>query len=106
MPSSPHPPRDGTRVALPASTMSVRITTMAHRDGSLVKIDGWLQQIDVGELQRLLRTLEGPVALDLTDLQSADQEAIGMLRELLEVGVELRAASPYIELLLRPEREP
>lgn len=86
--------------------MSVRITTMAHRDGSLVKIDGWLQQIDVGELQRLLRTLEGPVALDLTDLQSADQEAIGMLRELLEVGVELRAASPYIELLLRPEREP
>ncbi|MCU0962859.1 MAG: hypothetical protein MUF48_22415 [Pirellulaceae bacterium] len=84
--------------------MSVRITTIGTKDGSLVKIDGWLHRVDVDELMRLVSTLEGPVALDLTDLQSADRDAVGVLRDLLGVGVELRAASPYIELLLRPDR--
>jgi hypothetical protein len=45
--------------------------------------------------------LDGPVTLDLSDLQSVDRTSAALLRESIIAGTELRAASPYVELLLK-----
>jgi hypothetical protein len=43
------------------------------------------------------------VALELSDLQSADPDGVAMLLEIASLGAELRGVSPYIELLLKRE---
>jgi hypothetical protein len=51
----------------------------------------------------LCQELKEPAALDLTELQSVDRDCLAMLRGLINGGLELRAASPYVELLLKSE---
>lgn len=81
--------------------MSIRITTVTDSAHTIVKVDGHLRRIDVDELSRLIGELEGPVALDLNELQSIDREATGDLCKLLSMGIDLRAASPYVDMLLK-----
>ena len=49
--------------------------------------------------------MRDPVSLDLAELQLIDRAAVMLLRELIGRGVEVRAASPYVMLLLGPERQ-
>ena len=84
-----------------ASTMSIRITTIPEPDATVIKIDGRLKGDDIEELARVFREVGGPIALDLTDLQSVDRTFVVLLREAIAKGMELRAASPYVELLLK-----
>ncbi len=81
--------------------MSIRITTIPEPDTTVIKIDGRLKGDDIEELARVFREVVGPIALDLTDLQSVDRTFVVMLREAIAKGMELRAASPYVELLLK-----
>ncbi len=86
-----------------ALAMTIRITTIAEPSRTIVKVDGRLQCGDFEELERMIQELEGPAALDLTELQSVDRAVAALLRKLIGLGVELRSASPYVKLLLEPE---
>lgn len=81
--------------------MSIRITKTSHAKGALLQVDGQLRSEDVAELAREYAAVEGPVVLELSNLQSADSEGAEVLSELVSLGAEIRGASPYIELLLK-----
>ena len=85
--------------------MTMRITATPQQSGTTIKVDGHLRREDVGELTRVCGEQAGPADLDLTDVRSIDREAAAVLRQLLKT-VELRAASPYIKLLLEAGAEP
>jgi hypothetical protein len=80
--------------------MPIRVKTISEASGTVVKIDGRFKAEDVDEFVRMFEQLTGDAALDLRELLSADREALGLLKELLDSGVELRSASSYISLLL------
>ncbi len=81
--------------------MSIRIRTISEPGTTVIKVDGRLTVDDTEELVRIFREVAGPAALDLTELQSADRACVVLLRESIAAGMELRAASPYVELLLK-----
>ncbi len=80
--------------------MTIRITTINEFRRTTIKIDGRLQAVDVDELLKELSQVANMVAMDLSDLKSVDREAVTFLRGLIAQGVELQAATPYVELLL------
>ena len=86
--------------------MAIRITVLHEPTYTVLKVDGWLKREDTGELAQMIKDLKGPTALDLTELHSIDREVAEGLRRLIETGVTVRAASPYVDLLLRPSAEP
>lgn len=81
--------------------MSVRIENISTAVETVLKVAGRLQSEDVGELTRVHRSMPRIAALDLSELQSADEEGLEALRGLIAAGAEIRRASPYIEILLR-----
>jgi hypothetical protein len=81
--------------------MSIRVSVTPEPRWTVLKVDGWLNAEDIDELTRAFRSVRGATVLDLSDLQSADRPGVGVLRELISLGTEIRGASPYIELLLR-----
>jgi len=81
--------------------VSIRIRTISEPGTTVIKVDGRLTHDDAEELVRIFREVDGPAALDLTELQSVDRACVVLLRESLAAGMELRAASPYVELLLK-----
>ncbi len=83
--------------------MPIRVTTIDESIGTLVKIDGWFRDEDIEDFVRMLEQLDGHTALDLRELRSADRAAVVVLRDLIGSGVEVRAASPYVVLLLEAE---
>ena len=84
--------------------MTVRITKTTTPSTTTLRIDGRLEDSNVGELRRACEQISGALKLDLSNLQSADDEGIGALLELLNGGAELTAATPYFELLLEKKR--
>jgi ABC-type transporter Mla MlaB component len=85
--------------------VTICITTIAESSGkgNLVKVAGRLQADDFAELLRIVQQSNDPVSLDLTELQAIDRPAVTLLRELINRGVEVRSASPYVKLLLGSE---
>jgi hypothetical protein len=80
--------------------MTVRITAVGDSKGRTLKVDGWLTGDDVTELTRACEGGQGPLILDLADLQFADGRAVSALRKLRVGGATIVGASPYIRLLL------
>jgi hypothetical protein len=83
--------------------MPIRVTTIAQASGTFVKVAGWFKAEDVEEFVHLLEQLDGDTVLELSELQSADRAGVEVLRELIASGVQLRGASPYVDLLLKAE---
>ena len=81
--------------------MAIRIFKTTDDLQTVLKVDGWLKADDVEELTQAYEATEGTTVLDLSELQSADRDGAEVLRKLIVLGVEIRGASPYIELLLR-----
>ena len=84
--------------------MTVRIRKTCDSDQTVLWVDGYLTVEDVGELDREYRSAQGSIALELTNLLSADSAGTECLRELISLGAEIRGDSPYIALLL--EKKP
>lgn len=80
--------------------MSIRIRTIAEAGRTVVKVDGRLKEADLEELSKVVPSVQMGTVLELSELRSADRAALERLRELISLGVEVRGASPYIELLL------
>jgi len=80
--------------------MSVRITRTVDGQRTILEMAGRLQSPFLSELDKELRSIDGPLLLDLSDLRSADEAGIERLRQLAHSGVELRGASGYVQMLL------
>jgi anti-anti-sigma regulatory factor len=84
--------------------MSIRITETCDGDGTVLRLDGWLASEDVEELIRACHSAQGPVVLELMNLQSASSSGVEALLELASLGVRVRGASTFIELLMKARR--
>lgn len=80
--------------------MNIRVVRFSEDQRTVLKIDGRLQSVDVPELDQEIRSVAGPLVLDLSELMSADKAGIERLRELQADGAELRGASRYVQMLL------
>jgi ABC-type transporter Mla MlaB component len=80
--------------------MTVRITQEVESEITILHVDGWLRSEDVGALNCEHRELVGPVALELSQLQSADATGLAALLEIASQGTEFRGVSGYVKLLL------
>ena len=79
----------------------LRITVESRAPATVIRVDGHLAGDLVAELERACGAASGRVALDLSELQSADSRGVEVIRRLLDDGAELEACSPFIELLLK-----
>ena len=86
--------------------MTVRITQEIASETTILHIDGQLRSEDVSALMNEHRELTGPVALDLSQLQSADADGVAAILEIASLGADLRGVSGYVRLLLSPEGGP
>jgi hypothetical protein len=80
--------------------VDVRIESRVEGPTTVVTVAGQLSGGGVRELRELCRSIEGGLALDLSDLGSADAEGLEALRAMENRGVELRGTSPFIRRLL------
>ena len=80
--------------------MGIRIIKTSNDRETVLRVDGQLRAENVAELTKEQRSVEGPLVLDLSNLQSADEAGVDVLLELISTGTRIRGASPYIELLL------
>jgi anti-anti-sigma regulatory factor len=85
--------------------VSIRITKTSDAPETVIQIDGQLRAEDVAELVKEQRSVDGPLVLELSNLQSADEVGVNVLLELISIGAQIRGASPYIELLLKGSRD-
>jgi ABC-type transporter Mla MlaB component len=81
--------------------MAIRVTQTVDTDTTVLHVAGRLTSEDAGVLSKASQDIDGPVALELSELKSADTEGVAKLLEIASLGAELREASPYIELLLK-----
>jgi hypothetical protein len=80
--------------------MSFRIIRTIDRERTTVKVAGRLQPPFESELDREIRSIDGPFVLDLSELLSSDDAGIEKLCQLASGGTELRGASGYVQMLL------
>ncbi len=81
--------------------MTIHVSERKYNGVAALKVDGQLKAADVSELKKAYQLAPSTNVLDLSDLQSADNAGVTMLRELVSFGLQIRNASPYIELLMK-----
>jgi hypothetical protein len=84
--------------------MELRLSVTERAGSTTVQVDGRLTASGLSELERLVRGLEGPIVVDLSNLLSADDVGVAELRNLAGRGMKLIGASPYVSLLLGHDR--
>lgn len=80
--------------------MDIRISVIRTGSGILLKVDGTLTAAKLPMLESTVTTLEGPFAVDLSELLALDEEGLQALRRLRAAGADLRGLSPFIALQL------
>ncbi len=80
--------------------MTLRITTRRRQGKTVVQVDGKLTGDEVRALEETCRRARLPLALDLANLETADETGLRLLRALAAAGAVLRDTSPYVALLL------
>jgi ABC-type transporter Mla MlaB component len=81
--------------------VTIHVSQLKHHRKTVLKVDGQLKVGDVDELTKAFRSANHIDLLDLSELQSADSAGLAVLRELVSSGVQIRHASPFIELLMK-----
>ena len=80
--------------------MTFRITIDQESGVQIVRLAGWLESADITELERVVGETSGSLRLDLTELRSADQVGVRLLRAFQTRGVPLVGASAFVRLLV------
>ena len=83
--------------------MTIRLTVSIEETLVTLLIEGHLTGADLPDVRAASKSVGAALRLDLSDLKSADDDAIHTLQSLSENGAELHGASPYISQLLREE---
>ncbi len=81
--------------------MRLKITATASETETMIKIEGELVSQGISDHENACRSVDGALALDLSELMKADEEGIQALKTLRDGGARLVAVSPYIELLMK-----
>ncbi len=79
----------------------IRITTQQSGGLTVVRIDGRLRKEGAVELEKLCGSIEGPLCLDLANLQSIDAHGVRTISELEAKGAAVTGVSPFIAMLLK-----
>jgi hypothetical protein len=79
----------------------IRITTQTEGKRTLVTIDGRVAESDLGEIRRVRKALKGEVFLNLRGLEACAVGGVRVLREWLDAGAQLQAATPFLEMILK-----
>ena len=83
--------------------MTIRITKTIDSETTVLHVAGGLMSEDMCLLSTESQNIDGPMALELSELKTADPDGVAMLREIASLGAELRGVTPYIDLLLKGE---
>jgi hypothetical protein len=83
--------------------MDLRLTVTRGETSTVVRVDGRLSVQGVPEFKRLVQTIDGPKVLDLTNLVSADDAGVTLLRTFAGQGAQLIGTTPYMKLLLETD---
>ncbi len=81
--------------------MRLKITVTASETETMITIEGELVSQGISDLENACRSVDGGLALDLSELMKADEEGIHALNILRDGGARLVGVSPYIELLMK-----
>lgn len=78
----------------------IRVDSTTQGSRTTIRIAGKLQARHIPELDEQCAAAEARVVLDLSELQSADQDALRWLSDWVARGERIAGESPYIRLLL------
>ena len=81
----------------------IRITSVEHGSETIISIAGTLEAEHLSDVQKHITEARSTVNLDLSDLQTADDEAFRWLDRYLERDGRVTGASPYIKWKLEQE---
>ncbi|MEJ2085544.1 MAG: hypothetical protein P8Y44_07680 [Acidobacteriota bacterium] len=84
--------------------MSLWIGVESSSEGRQLRVEGRLSGEEIAELEQVARSPELPVRVDLSQLDSADEAGIALLRNLESEGVELVGVRPLIEYRIHESR--
>ena len=79
----------------------IRITTQRKEKGTVVTIDGQVAESDLGEIRRVRKAIKGAVLLNLRGLNSCAVGGVRVLRDWLDAGARLQAATPFLKMILK-----
>ena len=85
--------------------MECRIDTRQKEARTVVMIAGHLSRASLEQFRNVIRSVESDLTLDLSNLVSADDQAVEVLRNLRREGVEIQSMSPYMRTLLLEDFE-
>ena len=97
---SDDPTSDLATIVRRAKTVRLRVHTIQEGSITVVHIDGELAGEGVQEVERLVRSVAGQKAVDLTHLMHADSDGIEVIHTLQRAGTELRGVNAMVKFLL------
>lgn len=80
--------------------MGIRIDYIPHGVKPVVRIAGRLTSSTVAQLRKACLPIQDAYVIDLSDLIYADDEGIDAIGEILDKGVLVQGASPFVKLLI------
>ena len=80
--------------------MDIRIDIISEGSETVVSIAGRLSGTAVAQLKKACDPIEGPFVIDLSSLLLVDEEGINAIQALVDKGVQVKGASPFVQLLL------
>lgn len=85
--------------------MTLRITRVDTDEGTLLRVDGRLEDESLYELEEACAGAQSPLTLNLEGVQWIDDRAAEILRRLKASGTVVANASPYVALRLETKGE-
>ena len=84
--------------------MTFKIETAPDKDGTVIKLIGWLRSEHLPELRAKIATSGGHIALEMAEVTLVDVEAVRFLSACETQGIELRNCPAYIREWIARER--
>jgi hypothetical protein len=85
-------------------SVTFKIETVPDKDGTGIKLIGWLRAEYLPELTAKIGTSGRPVLLEMAEVTLVDVEAVRFLSVCETQGIELRHCPPYIREWIAQER--
>ena len=84
--------------------MTLKIEAAPHKDGTVIKLIGWLRSQHLPELRAKIATSCRPVVMGMAQVTLVDVEAVRFLGACEKQGIELRQCPAYIREWIARER--
>jgi hypothetical protein len=85
-------------------SVAFKIETVPDKNGSVIKLIGWLRAEYLPEIETKTRTSSRPVVLEMAEVTLVDVEAVRFLALCETQGIELRHCPAYIREWIALER--